>query len=52
MIIGLMTWQVAGRRITIYSISALTLIGFVGAWNPKLFLIFQPSFGTKCENLS
>jgi glycine betaine/proline transport system permease protein len=36
MIIGLMTWQVAGRKIAIYSISALTLIGFVGAWKEAM----------------
>ena len=36
MIIGLMAWQVAGRKIAIYSISALTLIGFVGAWKEAM----------------
>jgi glycine betaine/proline transport system substrate-binding protein len=36
MIIGLMAWQVAGRRIAIYSIAALTLIGFVGAWKEAM----------------
>lgn len=36
MIIGLMAWQLAGRRIAIYSIAALTLIGFVGAWKEAM----------------
>jgi ABC-type proline/glycine betaine transport system permease subunit len=36
MIIGLMAWQLAGRKIRIYSIAALTLIGFVGAWKEAM----------------
>jgi glycine betaine/proline transport system substrate-binding protein len=35
-IIGLMAWQLSGRRIAIYSIAALTLIGFVGAWKEAM----------------
>ena len=35
-IIGLMIWQVAGRGIAIYSIAALTLIGFVGVWKEAI----------------
>ena len=36
MIIGLMAWQLAGGRIAIYSVAALTLIGFVGAWKEAM----------------
>ncbi len=36
MIIGLVAWQLAGRRIAIYSIAALTLIGFVGTWKEAM----------------
>ena len=36
MIIGLMAWQLAGGKIAIYSIAALTLIGFVGAWKEAM----------------
>ncbi len=35
-IIGLMAWQLAGRKIAIYSIWALTLIGFLGAWKEAM----------------
>ena len=35
-IIGLIAWQLADRKIAIYSIIALTLIGFVGAWEPAM----------------
>ncbi len=35
-IIGLMAWQLAGRKIAFYSIIALTLIGFVGAWEQAM----------------
>ena len=36
MIIGLMAWQLAGGKIAIYSMAALTLIGFVGAWKEAM----------------
>ncbi|NJK65851.1 MAG: ABC transporter permease subunit [Microcoleus sp. SU_5_3] len=36
MIIGLMAWQLAGGKTAIYSIAALTLIGFVGAWKEAM----------------
>lgn len=36
MIIGLVAWQLAGRKIGIYSIWALTLIGFLGAWKEAM----------------
>ena len=35
-IIGLMAWQLAGRKIAFYSILSLTLIGFVGAWEQAM----------------
>ncbi len=35
-IIGLISWKLAGRKITIYSIISLTLIGFVGIWEQAM----------------
>ena len=35
-IIGLIAWQLAGRKITIYSIISLTLIGFVDVWEQAM----------------
>jgi len=35
-IIGLISWKLAGKKITIYSIVALTLIGFVDVWEPAM----------------
>ena len=35
-IIGLISWQLAGKKITIYSIISLTLIGFVDVWEPAM----------------
>ncbi|MGB5592942.1 MAG: ABC transporter permease subunit [Crocosphaera sp.] len=35
-IIGLISWKLAGRKITIYSIISLTLIGFVGVWEQAM----------------
>ncbi|MDJ0728889.1 MAG: ABC transporter permease subunit [Crocosphaera sp.] len=35
-IIGLIAWQLAGRKIALYSIISLTLIGFVGAWEQAM----------------
>lgn len=35
-IIGLIAWQLAGRKITIYSVIALTLIGFVDLWEQAM----------------
>lgn len=35
-IIALIAWQLAGKKIAIYSIIALTLIGFVGAWEQAM----------------
>jgi glycine betaine/proline transport system substrate-binding protein len=31
-LLGLLAWQLAGSKIAIFSVIALTLIGFVGAW--------------------
>ena len=36
LIIGLLAWQLAGKRIAIYSIAALSLIGFVGTWQEAM----------------
>ena len=33
---SLIAWQLAGRRVAIYSLWALTLIGFMGAWQPAM----------------
>ena len=35
-IIGLIAWRIAGRGIAIYSIIALTFIGFLGAWEQAM----------------
>ena len=35
-IIGIVAWQIAGRKIGIYSTLALTLIGFVGTWEEAM----------------
>ena len=35
-IIGVIAWQLAGKKITIYSILSLTLIGFVDIWEPAM----------------
>ncbi len=35
-ILGLLVWQLAGRKIAIYSILALCLIGFCGAWEEAM----------------
>ena len=35
-LIGLLAWQIAGRKIAIYSIVALSLIGFIGAWEQAM----------------
>ena len=35
-IIGLIAWQLAGQKITIYSIISLTLIGFVDVWEQAM----------------
>ena len=35
-IIGVIAWQLAGKKITIYSILSLTLIGFVDVWEPAM----------------
>lgn len=35
-IIGLIAWQLAGRAIAIYSILAMSAIGFVGAWEAAI----------------
>ncbi|MEO0986976.1 MAG: ABC transporter permease subunit [Cyanobacteria bacterium J06639_14] len=34
--VGLLAWKIAGRGIAIYSIVAMTLIGFVGLWQPAM----------------
>lgn len=34
--IGLIAWQLAGRGVAIYSIIAMTAIGFVGAWQQAM----------------
>ncbi len=36
LIIGLLIWQIAGRKIAIYSIIAFSLIGFCGAWEAAM----------------
>ncbi|NEQ68095.1 MAG: glycine betaine/L-proline ABC transporter substrate-binding protein ProX [Symploca sp. SIO2D2] len=36
LIIGLIVWQLAGRAIAIYSVIALTLIGFLGIWEEAM----------------
>ena len=36
LIIGLIAWQLAGRVIAIYSVLALTLIGFLGIWQEAM----------------
>jgi glycine betaine/proline transport system permease protein len=36
LMIALIAWQMAGRVVAIYSILALTLIGFIGAWQPAI----------------
>jgi glycine betaine/proline transport system substrate-binding protein len=36
LMIGLIAWQFAGRGVAIYSIIALTFIGFVGAWEQAM----------------
>ncbi|NEQ87356.1 MAG: proline/glycine betaine ABC transporter substrate-binding protein ProX, partial [Moorea sp. SIO2I5] len=35
-IMGLIVWQIAGGKIAIYSLIALTLIGFFGAWEQAM----------------
>lgn len=35
-IIGLLIWQLAGKKIAFYSIIALCIIGFCGAWEPAM----------------
>ena len=35
-LVGLIAWRVAGRKITIYSVIALTLIGFVDVWEQAM----------------
>ena len=35
-IIGILAWKLAGKKIAIYSIISLTLIGFVGAWEQAM----------------
>ncbi|MDJ0599112.1 MAG: ABC transporter permease subunit [Crocosphaera sp.] len=35
-VIGLIAWQLAGRKIAFYSIISLTLIGLVGAWEQAM----------------
>ncbi|MGK7876637.1 MAG: ABC transporter permease [Xenococcaceae cyanobacterium] len=35
-IMGAIAWQIAGRKIAIYSIIALSLIGFVGTWKEAM----------------
>ncbi len=35
-ITGLIAWQLAGRGVALYSLMALTLIGFVDAWEPAI----------------
>lgn len=35
-LLGLLAWQVAGGRIAIYSIVALSLIGFLGVWEEAI----------------
>ena len=35
-IIGVIAWKLASRKIAVYSIIALTLIGFVGAWEQAM----------------
>ena len=35
-IVGLIAWKLAGRKITIYSIISLTLIGFVDIWEQAM----------------
>lgn len=36
LLVSLMTWQVAGKGVGIYSLLALTLIGFVGLWEATM----------------
>ncbi|HEY9615021.1 glycine betaine/L-proline ABC transporter substrate-binding protein ProX [Allocoleopsis sp.] len=36
LLVGFMTWQVAGKGVGIYSLLALTLIGFVGLWEAAM----------------
>ncbi|MEA5583356.1 glycine betaine/L-proline ABC transporter substrate-binding protein ProX [Nodularia harveyana UHCC-0300] len=35
-LLGLLAWQIAGGRIAIYSVVALSLIGFLGAWQQAI----------------
>lgn len=35
-LLGLLAWQIAGRKIAIYSVIALSLIGFFGAWEQAM----------------
>ncbi len=35
-LLGLLAWQIAGGKIAIYSIFALSLIGFLGAWEEAI----------------
>jgi ABC-type proline/glycine betaine transport system permease subunit/ABC-type proline/glycine betaine transport system substrate-binding protein len=35
-LLGLLAWQIAGGKIAIYSIFALSLIGFLGAWEQAI----------------
>lgn len=36
LLVGLMTWKLAGQSVGIYSLLALTLIGFVGLWEAAM----------------
>ena len=36
LLISLVTWQIAGRKIALYCLFALALIGFLGAWEPAM----------------
>ncbi|MGA1475136.1 MAG: proline/glycine betaine ABC transporter permease ProW, partial [Prochlorothrix sp.] len=35
-IVGLIAWQLAGRRIALLSLGCLTLVGLIGAWEESM----------------
>ena len=35
-LVGLLIWQLASRKVAIFSLCALTFIGFLGIWNPAM----------------
>ena len=49
-LLGLIAWQVAGRRVGLYSVAALTLLGFLGTWEQTMatlaFVVTSVVFST------